>query len=75
LAFSSIDVTLVASDSRTPRGPDTTWRVLEQKPSWVSPTIGTVLRELWNEEAERRFEYAPDTPISWANKLFSLEIP
>jgi hypothetical protein len=75
LAFSSIDVTLVASDSRTPRGPDTTWRVLEQKPSWVSPTIGTVLRELWNEEDERRFEYAPDTPISWANKLFSLEIP
>jgi hypothetical protein len=75
LAFASVDVTFVASHHPALKESSATWRLLEQKPSWVSPTIGTVLRELWNEEDERRFEYAPDTPISWANKLFSLEIP
>jgi len=75
LAFSSIDLVMFASRDRVPKDSSATCRILEQKPSWVDPNIGSVLRQLWADRPERRFEYSPLTPISWANKPLSLEIP
>jgi len=75
LAFSSIEVVMVTSSDRVQKELGATWRILEQKPSWVDPKIGAVLRQLWEVKPERRYEYSPQTPISWANKPFSLEIP